>query len=1070
MDRPAVHRRSSRPFCALTAAVSALLAFGLHAPRRARAAVDVINLGEQMAWQVATGDLDHSGVPAIVVGTYGGHILRVETSAGGRIAWDYDTTSAESGGAFFQVAVGDLVGGDGGALEIVAASADGAVYALSASGTLLWRRDLAGGPVQQAQVARLQGSAGPARVVACNSARDVVVLSADGTVLHTKNLASFPPFLRTGDLLGDGRDRVFVAAMNDTDGRYALFLLGDEDLRTLASTPIPAPAPFVMDGNGFGGTVGRISGRGRLDVITESGAATYDPADLAAGPAWTVVFDTAATSFPRSNVAYSYRSPRLASGDLTAQDGDETVVVDGPDLALYAANGMLLGSVQVGNPTQANDPPAGPAQPRGFTSAAFLPGTPHGRLVLGSSPNGDDNLYLVTFDDSWRDDLRNLASPHGAGVDAKVRDNLLAIDAAATAWTGVPAIGQPGPYPLTVIAGFPPAGGAGPRATWAIDAIRGYLARFPPDEYPHVRFVAEVLFTEAAATAAYAPGDWPRDTRYSYDHTEADLRAYAEAMEAANAEFWLWAGHGESPYLTLDTIERVFRDFAPTTCLGLIQAENPVSSRMAEYAQNVIRPQLELARRYGKLVAMREKHAYWAAQAAIPELRDALFTDEYRRVLAPSVEQSNARVADINLAARVGLWLDGWVDQWDCSMATDWFRFNRAVSTAYPLAGHPLFRYFVAHAAMGATLFRAHTMGVDREPRIREGWDPFVRLLGKGILAPPTREQVCGVSPVVLRVRPQTTTTRFVKTHNNGHNLRGFDAANDGPETAWAFGQMDCYWGLARTLATDASTILWGRRNQFDNHIPASRYGLVAVVPSTTARGGFPWTGPSWETDGDELIREGVGFGVGPANQRTAGEALRADLEAAAAELPFAVEGDPVFFQIAEQSDDTFHLYLIDPLWMEPRDRSVTLRFRGVWTGADRLGGEAPATVSPTWDVLVPAGALRILELTRVSAVDPDAGTDGGGDADDGDDGRDAGSADDDADAVSTDGGWDIGEEGDVAGADAGDGHPTEASGKGCGCAVERPAAVSDALPCGWLLVALAWRRHRPRRSPRTNG
>ncbi len=938
------------------------------------AAVQVINLNGHMAWRVATGTLDATGAPAIVVGSYDGHIMRVTTTGANKIVWDYATPS---GAAITDLDVGDF--GSDGVQEIVAASADGSVYALSASGALLWKTDLQNGLALQAKVAHVDGPVAPARVAVTTSGKTLTLLSATGTTVGSTHIDLYPRYVRVGNFTGNNKDSLFVMSSNGNPGSNALALY-DGALAQISNLPLDIRPPFSGVDYGFDLAVAAGTGTARDALVTPFGTALY-ATDLSAGPIWDIHFQTNATNFPNKYISYTYRSERIAVGNLTADPGLETASIEGPDLALYAANGNLIGSVQVGNPTNVmvNSLNPGPIQPRGFTDAAYLSGNVTGKVVFGSSPNGDDNIYIVTFDANWKNELKNLPSPFGSGIDATVLANVNAVTEATKTWNGVPATGQAGPYNYVVYSGNTTLGSALVRANSAIEKIDEYILKYPPATYPRLQFAAEIVATELGADSSYADGPWPQDQRYDYNLTaEGDIKTFAQRMQSQGAKFWLWTGHGTQPYISLATAEKVIKTWAPTACLGFIQSENEgiANQKVISYVQNVLKPQLDLAKQYNKQVIMREKAAYWAALTAIPQIGNVLFGGDYPSVILPSVEESNTRTPDINLAARVGAWLGGYVEGWNSHMSPDWFRWDVSDSSAYPLSGHASLRYFVTETALGSSSF-SNLLGIG-VPRIDEGLDPFIRLLGKGIIVPPTRAQVKGVSPIVLRMRRTQTVnplSRFAGSADNGHGMDDYSTAKDGPNTAWAFGQQDCHWGLATTKPTDASTYLWNRKNQFDNHIPPTPYGFVAVLPGTTSPNNFTWSSTNWESDGDQLYRNGAGFGANAAGQLAAKTAMLADLQAEKANLPVNISGDEVFLQIVQQGANKYILYLVDPGFLSPQNRVVQLSFNGVWSGRDRLALSAPTTVSPNLTVTVPAGSLKIFDLTQIS---PGAATGGG--------------------------------------------------------------------------------------------
>ena len=94
-----------------------------------------------------------------------------------------------------------------------------------------------------------------------------------------------------------------------------------------------------------------------------------------------------------------------------------------------------------------------------------------------------------------------------------------------------------------------------------------------------------------------------------------------------------------------------------------------------------------------------------------------------------------------------------------------------------------------------------------------------------------------------------------------------------------------------------------------------------------------------------------------------AAEAIRNDFEHAAAKLPFRAAGH-VFLQTIRMDDGRYRLYLIDPGWLDPADRDVTLRVQIAedLTLRDLLSGETIPVRDRMARFRVPAGSLRILE------------------------------------------------------------------------------------------------------------
>jgi hypothetical protein len=116
-----------------------------------------------------------------------------------------------------------------------------------------------------------------------------------------------------------------------------------------------------------------------------------------------------------------------------------------------------------------------------------------------------------------------------------------------------------------------------------------------------------------------------------------------------------------------------------------------------------------------------------------------------------------------------------------------------------------------------------------------------------------------------------------------------------------------------------------------------------------------------WHTDGISVWRQGKDRLTG----QQAADALRASFEEAASRLPFRAEGY-VFCQTLRLGGGHYRIYLIDPGWLDPADRDVTVRIQldGAPTALDPLAGEAVPVEEGCFHLTVPAGSLRIVDVT----------------------------------------------------------------------------------------------------------
>jgi hypothetical protein len=940
-----------RPLARLLLGAAALLA----APA-ATAAVEVISTGGRNVYRLAVAQ---TGTERLVIGTTWDNRL-CAFSVAGRHRWD-----AALGGFAFDVGCADLDGD--GVDEILTAGADGVLGCFSASGKVLWRY-ASPAPLQQVTVARLDGKT-PV-VLAGGMSREVLVLSPKGQVIRAiktegalGNVAI--RMLRAGDFDGDGRDEVGLMGLR---GRAldVQFLKGME-LKAL-------PGSFSLNAlKTANGTVADIDGDGAAELLVGTAilslkgqvnntAATKGPAARdkgqvrkAPGPAAKGQVKNAGRKGQVDNAPggparlpeepraasydYHYRMRSLAAGNLTDQPGREIALLDGPDLQLTTATGRVLGAAHA---------------PISFSDLVCLPGSPHDSIILGSGLGGDDNLYRVTFDRDWQ---KQLASLPRSGQRQTVGENLDLLARQAATWKGQPMAGADGPIDV-IVTHHMWAGAASLQTVDAwIEEVKFFERNFP---YSRLRFSTCIWPGEKRPLLRPDGQEWTFDHRLAYNLSRDQLLIIARKFEQAHCPFWIQVGHGCAPHLSAESAIAML-GAAPSMCLGFVSAEDEQADQMAYYFEHQVRPLLEVCLARGKRFIPRNKNVWWAHWPADPTLRRLIFDGRYRSVLLPCVEDSNSRTADAHLAARVGLWLDGQVDDWACRVSADWFSFNRAWEWEAVKTGHPHLRYLTSQALLGARVFML--LAGDRERRSgdwtrvgREGVAPFLHLVGRGTLTPPKREQLKGIAPLVLAL-PQVS-ARFARHGANGHGFFQWDA--DGTDRQpWAFDRLDCYWGMAPLPDTDVSTWLWGRTRRAADHLPiTSPHGFVCLLPGPAPQARGPWT-TVWTTDGDHLSKDGKRYPLAAARA-----AMEADLQAAAATLPFGVAGR-VFWQVMVQPENRYVICAMDPGWVDPAPRTVVLRANlpGAWTASDRLTGKPLGRLGSGLEIPIPPGGFRLIDV-----------------------------------------------------------------------------------------------------------
>ncbi len=902
--------------------------------------VEILPTQGRNVYRLVAAELDGRPGAEIVGSTYDERVCAFR--ADGSLLWE-----AKGGGFVFDLAAGDLDGD--GRDDVVAACADGSVRVWGADGKPRWTH-ATGAPVYQAAVARLDGKT-PV-VLASGVTRELIALAPDGKPLASAKLNGAGRMMRAGDFDGDGADEVAVMPIRG-QAQDVCFFEGPKLSKlkaTISSGMIPWD-PVLRRSKDTGedfrkgkrtwtgqslkkanGTAADLDGDGADELV-------FTPGVHALKGGLREVF-ALPDAFKTPGYDSFYNMRMLAAGDLVDAPGAEVAVLEAAELRLYSATGLELGRA---------------AAPFGFTDVVYVPGSPHGSVVLGSSPNGDDNLYRVTFSPGWE---KAMAGLERRGVMAGIGADLAKTGQAAATWKGEPMGGADGPYDVIVSHHMWSGADPGKLDGW-IAEVRDYEKQFP---YPRLRFATAFWPGEKAPLVRPDGKPWGRDHRLAHDLTREDIVAGARRFEAQKCHFWVQVGHGCDPHLEVATVAAML-DAAPTMLLGFISAEDEQLENVAYYHEHHIRPILDLCLKHGKRFIPRNKDVWWAHWPAEPKMRDLVFNGRYRSVLLPSVEDSNSRMAEINLAARVGLWLDGQVDDWASRCSADWFCASRAWEWEYGMTGHPQLRYYVSQAMLGARVF----MMLNGERAQRgggwsrvgsEGTATFLHLLGRGVLTPPRRDQLRSISPVALAMR--NPTERFAAHGANGHHEEKWGA--DGTDSKpWAFDRLDAYWAMAPLPPTDIATVLWDRTRRDASHIPVtSPHGFVCIVPGAGPQAASRWPA-LWTTDGDRLSRDGKACELTAARA-----ALGAELAEGAKRFPIRVEG-AVFHQLIESAPGRFVVALADPGWLNPAACDVTLTAQppGAWRVTDRLTGEAIGGLDKQLAVRVPAGALRLLEIRR---------------------------------------------------------------------------------------------------------
>ena len=866
-------------------------------------------------YQLQCAKTQPGGEATLVSASYDGTVLCHSLS--GKPIWE----NRENRGFPYDLAVGDL---DGDGLdEALLASSDGALYAIDGDGKLLWtfRREP---PLLQVAVSR--GPDGRPIVLTGGMEKKLYALSAGGEVLSTWESPYAVRHIRSGDILGEGRDIAAVVTSKNDSSRCFLQLFEPAGLKEVWKKPVGLQTKNPTEGSKFyvpwaGYKVSPksllvldIDGDGKEEVVMADAFDTKGEVS-----AYDAKGEKVRTWSTRGLRNRAYRMNLLSRIRFPGRETDHILGLFGNQIVIYGLEGKIE---TILDGTYAH------------TISAFDPRSR--RLFLGSSVSGGDGIYSFDLADAnWEAAFRNLKP---AGKMERIERNLATFARQIEDFER-PEYQRP-PRPATVITG---------RSRDEIE--ERFLDGF---DYRNVEFVQFNLFTENY-DRDILEGEWKtkRETRHKYRDTAEEIIAFAAEREAKKEPFALWAGHGNDPfYLRLSTIEGLLKA-APTTARALVFPEmERTDDAMAYAVRSHLLPVAGLCQEHGVArVVLRNKNIFWNGSCYLDLWRDSLLGGEYRSVFVPSMEETNGRTQDVSLSGRMGLWLTGKFDRISGRAVTDNANFCRFWEWGAQQKQHHLVRSMALRAALGADLFLVNIYQGDERDMA-----PLYRMLEKGVIAIPNREELLSVSDVCLGMK--TPSPAFLEHGKNGHDISGY--APDRPPLV--FDRMDCYWGGAPTAEHDFARYGMGCDRRMLNFLPRNPYGLIASVPADTDLDAFAQFRTMLVTDG-EVFYDDAGKKISPAEFR---DGALARLEDAAARLPVRVRGD-VAWTVARLDSRHVRVTLIDSGYLDPADRDaeVVLQHLDGVSCRDLLAKQDLPIKDSAVQLTVPAGILRVLDITH---------------------------------------------------------------------------------------------------------
>ena len=863
------------------------------------------------AWRLALGDVNGDGQKELICGLYQGAVSCVDP-ASGKTLWEQPL-----GGFPFGVAAAD-VNGDGRA-EVFVACADGKLYAFAPDGKPLWTF-LPNNAAKYAVAVCRPGKQQPPVIVCGGMDRTVHLLSADGKPLASYDLGKALNHLAAADVDGDGGEEVI--AVSTRAALCGILSAADGGLRQVRRFIFTGPNPkepwrvfgaYSFDTRDLDG-----DGRAELLVGNHYGSGSKvrlvspDGVELWTSPRWG---GPGTRGFERRDFFHM---------TLVRGAGRDVFAVTTGNVRQFSRDGKLLGEANA---------------PIGFTDLMLDGQT----LYLGSSPNGDNTIYRINLAGDWQKDV---ASLQRHGLARTMGDNLAALRKQVDACTSK----------------------ADPQQRYVI-RTKPFVKVDPTASLPVEWFRQTFPYDVLVPTAQWGDLDVSPSEDKLLDHTGAvrkpnptghapdQLVALARKLEGSRIPASLYIGHGCLPRIAVDTLGKMM-EAAPKTLLRLITHEDENLKLLPGYCTQYLAPLAAVCRQQGRELVMQNKNVFWLSMPAKKDIFDGLFRDGRGTVITAGTDDANSRTPELNILARMGLRQAGLIGHISASTIMDAFSFSRMQEWEYPKHGHPFLRLLVAHTLLGADRYYIRTDCWHKNEftaMSEEGTGLFFHMLGKGLVFTPRPDQMAGLSRVGFAMHEPPE-----KWIEDGHNGHGLEKWEQDPELDNAvLPHNGCIWGNTPTPPHALTAVLLHKKRQFGNHIPATPYGPIVFVPAHADLKNVVGVDDWWHTDGISVWREG-----GPKLTGVkAAEALRESFEKAAERLPFRALGDDVFFHSVRLDDGTYRIYAIDPGWLDPANRNIRIQTQlpGRWQLTDALTGENLPSAGERTPLLVPAGALRIL-------------------------------------------------------------------------------------------------------------
>ncbi len=456
-----------------------------------------------------------------------------------------------------------------------------------------------------------------------------------------------------------------------------------------------------------------------------------------------------------------------------------------------------------------------------------------------------------------------------------------------------------------------------------------------------------------------------RDRRKKYTATQAEILTRFKQELGDEPGISSWGGHGNDPFMfSLDTAKKLV-DLVNGKRLNLIypELEDP-SDEFAFVMDTLIYPLATYGQGKNLTIHLRTKHGFWFSDI-YSHYWARVMSGEFADVFVPSTEETTDKSMELSLAARIGVWASGAVNDWGNRSARDNPSYFRLRQHSHQMVPNHFLRQQIYAIASGAT--HQNNFTVDQE-YMSLLWE----LIAKGVLYVPKREELVSLNPVHLGMMPPNK-----KVQNEAGNVKWitfFDAQYE-KENPLVFSHLNGSWPGAPVTEWDFSNYAANVKERRYSFIPPYPNGMVMLAPLQHGNEDLPrgkmvdHLHPIYKNILKEYPTDGEHYYASDLSEKYAADTyytqVKSDIENLSKYLPLTVTGD-VGWVVAQTDDKTLRLTLVDGGYLNPTDKIARVTFKASTPlkMTDVLSGER-IEISPSheYDIPVPTGLFRFIDI-----------------------------------------------------------------------------------------------------------